>query len=100
MLLPSQVAIPFTVPPINTIAFQICPRTHIRTTQPIRPKECSLATISVLLWGPIVKNKLFFFNNTEWIRVRSNAPLEYTIIDPDSVATLASASQAYFASKG
>ncbi len=22
--------------------------------------------------GPIIKNKLFFFNNTEWIRVRSN----------------------------
>jgi outer membrane receptor protein involved in Fe transport len=50
--------------------------------------------------GPVIKNKLFFFNNTEWIRVRSGAPTSYTIIDPASVATLAPASQAYFAAFG
>jgi len=36
--------------------------------------------------GPVKKNKLFFFSNTEWIRVRSAAPTDYTIIDPASVA--------------
>jgi hypothetical protein len=50
--------------------------------------------------GPVIKNKLFFFNNTEWIRVRSGAPTSYTIIDPASIANLAPASQAYFAAYG
>jgi outer membrane receptor protein involved in Fe transport len=52
------------------------------------------------LGGPIKKDKLFFFNNTEWIRVRSSAPTDYTIIDPASVASLAPASQAFFTAYG
>ena len=50
--------------------------------------------------GPVIKNKLFFFNNTEWIRVRSGAPTSYTIIDPASIPTLAQASQDYYSSHG
>ncbi len=50
--------------------------------------------------GPIKKNKLFFFNNTEWIRVRSSSPTTYTIIDPGSIASLAPDSQAFFAAYG
>jgi outer membrane receptor protein involved in Fe transport len=52
------------------------------------------------LGGPIKKDKLFFFNNTEWVRVRSSAPTNYTIIDPASVASLAPASQAFFNAYG
>jgi hypothetical protein len=50
--------------------------------------------------GPAIKNKLFFFNNTEWIRVRSSSPFNATIIDPVSVASLAPASQAFFGAYG
>jgi hypothetical protein len=50
--------------------------------------------------GPVKKNKLFFFNNTEWIRVRSASPTNYTIIDPASVSSLAPASQAFFSAFG
>jgi outer membrane receptor protein involved in Fe transport len=50
--------------------------------------------------GPVVKNKLFFFNNTEWIRVRSSSSTDFTIIDPASVASLAPASQAFFTAHG
>jgi outer membrane receptor protein involved in Fe transport len=32
--------------------------------------------------GPIIKNKLFFFNGTEWTRVRSNGAIAAGIIDP------------------
>jgi len=52
------------------------------------------------LGGPIIKNKLFFFNNTEWLRVRSAAPTELTIIDPASISLLAPASQAFFSGSG
>jgi outer membrane receptor protein involved in Fe transport len=50
--------------------------------------------------GPILKNKVFFFNNTEWIRVRSAAPNDLTIIDPGSYSALAPASQAFFSQYG
>ena len=52
------------------------------------------------LGGPVIKNKLFFFNNTEWIRVRSAAPQQLTILDPASIPLLAPASQAFFAAYG
>ncbi len=50
--------------------------------------------------GPVVKNKLFFFNNTEWIRVRSSAPQELTILDPSSYSLLATASQNFYKAYG
>jgi outer membrane receptor protein involved in Fe transport len=50
--------------------------------------------------GPIIKNKLFFFSNTEWIRVRSVSPQTFAIIDPSSYSALAPASQAYFSAAG
>ncbi len=50
--------------------------------------------------GPIKKDKLFFFDNLEWIRVRSNAPVTYTIIDPSSYSALAPASQQFFSAYG
>lgn len=52
------------------------------------------------LGGPIIKNKLFFFNNAEWIRVRSSANTDETIIDPASIPTLAPASQAFYSQFG
>jgi hypothetical protein len=52
------------------------------------------------LGGPVKKNKLFFFNNAEWIRVRSSSPTNYTIIDPASIPTFAPASQAFFSAYG
>jgi len=50
--------------------------------------------------GPVLKNKLFFFNNTEWVRVRSITTTNNTIIDPASVASLGADSQAFFAAFG
>jgi outer membrane receptor protein involved in Fe transport len=50
--------------------------------------------------GPIKKDKLFFFNNTEWIRVRSSAPLQLSVLDPGSYGFLAQASQDFFTAYG
>ncbi|MBV8514466.1 MAG: TonB-dependent receptor [Acidobacteria bacterium] len=52
------------------------------------------------LGGPVKKDKLFFFSNTEWIRVRSSSPTTFTVIDPGSYASLAPASQAFFSAYG
>jgi len=38
--------------------------------------------------GPIIKNKLFFFESTEWTRVRSNATETEEILDPSFVGML------------
>lgn len=50
--------------------------------------------------GPVKKDKLFFFNNAEWLRVRSSAPTLYNILDPSSYSLLDASSQAYFAAYG
>ena len=48
------------------------------------------------LGGPFIKNKLFFFDNAEAVRVRSSSPTPYMIIDPASVLSMAPATQAFF----
>jgi outer membrane receptor protein involved in Fe transport len=50
--------------------------------------------------GPVIKNKLFFFDDAEWVRVRSAANVEYTTIDPSSYSKLAPASQTFFSTYG
>jgi hypothetical protein len=46
--------------------------------------------------GPVLKNKLFFFSNLEWIRVRSAANVQEVIPDPAFIAASSAATQAYF----
>ncbi len=40
--------------------------------------------------GPVVKNKLFFFSSTEWIRVRSSGPVTAYVPTPQLIALAAS----------
>ncbi|HLZ14021.1 MAG TPA: TonB-dependent receptor [Candidatus Acidoferrum sp.] len=50
--------------------------------------------------GPVKKNKLFFFNNVEWIRIRSgNSNITY-VPDAALVAAAGSAVQTYFSQFG
>ena len=50
--------------------------------------------------GAIIKNKLFFFENTEWIRVRSQATQFSYIPTPQLLAASAPATQAFFSQFG
>lgn len=50
--------------------------------------------------GPIKKNKLFFFNNTEWIRVRSTNSRVVYIPDASFISASNPATQAFFNSFG
>ncbi len=50
--------------------------------------------------GPILKNKLFIAESTEWTRVRSAAALTEEVFDPAFIALLPANTQAYFAKYG
>lgn len=50
--------------------------------------------------GPIKKNKLFFFSNTEWTRVRSVANIVSLIPDPALIAAAPSNVQSIFSTYG
>jgi Carboxypeptidase regulatory-like domain/TonB-dependent Receptor Plug Domain len=50
--------------------------------------------------GPILKDKLFFFQSTEWLRVRSNAVLQAWTPTPQFLALTAPNVQSYFAAFG
>jgi outer membrane receptor protein involved in Fe transport len=50
--------------------------------------------------GPVKKNKLFFFNNTEWTRVRSVANTVAWVIDPAYIAASAPAAQQVYSQYG
>jgi hypothetical protein len=50
--------------------------------------------------GPIMKNKLFIFESTEWTRVRSSASETQEILDPAFISLLPANTQAYFKTYG
>jgi hypothetical protein len=50
--------------------------------------------------GPIIKDKLFFFSTTEWIRVRSSGLSSATVALPGLISQTAAATQSYFTAYG
>jgi outer membrane receptor protein involved in Fe transport len=50
--------------------------------------------------GPIKKNKLFFFNNTEWTRIRSTANEQALVADPALIAASSAGTQSIFSQYG
>src|SRR5207237_6087232 len=46
--------------------------------------------------GPVIKNKLFFFENTEWTRVRSSATHQAWVPDAAFIASTSAATKAFF----
>ncbi len=52
------------------------------------------------LGGPIIKNKLFFFDNVEWLRVRSSAPQITEVPDPAFIALANANTKSFFTSFG
>ncbi len=50
--------------------------------------------------GPILRDKLFFFNNSEWLRVRSSNVTQYYIPTPDFIKASNANTQNYFTQFG
>jgi outer membrane receptor protein involved in Fe transport len=47
--------------------------------------------------GPIIKNKLFFFTNMEWLRIRSSGSRQRWVLTPQFIATLPANVQQFMA---
>ncbi len=52
------------------------------------------------LGGPVLKNKLFFFSSTEWIRVRSKQLSQYLVPTPEFIGLAAPATQDFMNAYG
>jgi hypothetical protein len=50
--------------------------------------------------GPLIKNKLFISESTEWTRVRSSSAQTEEVFDPAFIAAMPANAQAYFAAFG
>ncbi len=50
--------------------------------------------------GPVLKDKLFFYNNTEWFRVRSSSTETALVPTPELLAAAAPATQQFFSTLG
>ncbi len=50
--------------------------------------------------GPLIKNKLFIFESTEWTRVRSSSSQTQEVLDPSFISTLPANIQSYFTAFG
>ena len=50
--------------------------------------------------GPVVKDKLFFFNNTEWFRIRSSSTNTALVPTPQLIAASAANTQKFFQTFG
>jgi len=50
--------------------------------------------------GPIKKNKLFFFDNTEWVRVRSSGAQVTQVFDPAFIAAANTNTQSFYSALG
>ena len=61
---------------------------------------CTRNQFGFAIGGPILKNKLFIFESTEWTRVRSLASETQEILDPSFISMLPANVQAYFTSYG
>lgn len=50
--------------------------------------------------GPVKRDKLFFFSNTEWNRIRSAGQEQFEVPTPSFIASSSAATQAFFAQYG
>jgi hypothetical protein len=71
---------------------------NLATGQP--RDHCVRNQFGYAVGGPSVKNKLFFFQSTEWIRIRSKLNNQAFIPSPAFLATTAPNTKAFFASLG
>lgn len=53
-----------------------------------------------IVGGPVIKNKLFISNSTEWLRVRSSSVQTQEVFDPAFISYLPANANAYFTAYG
>ncbi len=74
--------------------------TFLNNAEGVAPAQFTRNNFGFSVGGPIIKNKLFFFNNTEWTRVRSVSNSLVWGVDPAYVAASASSAQQVYSTWG
>jgi outer membrane receptor protein involved in Fe transport len=73
--------------------------TYYNDVNDIKKGEYTRNNFGFSVGGPIIKNKLFFFENLEWLRVRSNGSVSGEVIDPTSYSALSLPAQTFFSTQ-
>jgi hypothetical protein len=88
-----------TVYEFNRVA-ALASNTYFNNANDLPQSKFTRNNFGVSVGGPVIRNKLFFFSNTEWTRIRSIANSVVWVLDPAYIAASSPLAQQVYAQYG